>query len=314
MKIDELPEEIPLGRSTDLRGQKFGMLTPLYRVKNKISVGGCPKTTWACKCDCGNYHVATANNLKKGEVVDCGRHSYDITGQKFGHLTAIRPTDDNDNKRSIIWYCECDCGGHAYASASMLKSGARIKCDDHEINTMIGKQFGELTVLRYDKTVNKKRYYYCRCSCGRYCSVHGTSLKNGSTQSCGHLNSIGERNIMDILDANNVQYIPQKKFDSCRFPDTNYHARFDFYIISDNPFVLEFDGIQHEKPSASKIYNEEHYKKQRKRDIFKNNWCFQNGITIKRIPYKYRDKITMDLIFSDKFIITPQTHPEMFSM
>lgn len=31
MEIDE----IPLGKAKDLRGEKFGKLTPLYRVKNK---------------------------------------------------------------------------------------------------------------------------------------------------------------------------------------------------------------------------------------------------------------------------------------
>lgn len=34
MKFEELPQEIPLGRSKDLRGQKFQKLTPLYRCES----------------------------------------------------------------------------------------------------------------------------------------------------------------------------------------------------------------------------------------------------------------------------------------
>ena len=34
MKFEELPPEIPLGRSKDLRGQKFQKLTPLYRCES----------------------------------------------------------------------------------------------------------------------------------------------------------------------------------------------------------------------------------------------------------------------------------------
>lgn len=35
MKYEELPEQVPLGRSIDLTGQKFNKLTALYRCKNK---------------------------------------------------------------------------------------------------------------------------------------------------------------------------------------------------------------------------------------------------------------------------------------
>lgn len=34
----------------------------------------------------------------------------DITGQRFGMLVALKPTDKRDNRRAIVWECVCDCG------------------------------------------------------------------------------------------------------------------------------------------------------------------------------------------------------------
>ena len=34
----------------------------------------------------------------------------DITGKRFGMLTAVKPTEKRDSKRVVIWECVCDCG------------------------------------------------------------------------------------------------------------------------------------------------------------------------------------------------------------
>jgi len=56
---------------------------------------------------------------------------------------------------------------------------------------MIGKVFGRLTVLRFDrvKRVGTRRdsYYVCRCECGKTCSVACVLLRSGGTRSCGCL-------------------------------------------------------------------------------------------------------------------------------
>lgn len=33
----------------------------------------------------------------------------DLTGQHFGHLTAVQPTNKRFN-RNVVWLCQCDCG------------------------------------------------------------------------------------------------------------------------------------------------------------------------------------------------------------
>lgn len=49
-----------------------------------------------------------------------------------------------------------------------------------------GKKYGKLTVVRlsYRDDVGRLRWC-CRCSCGKQCVVAGTSLRLGTTKSCG---------------------------------------------------------------------------------------------------------------------------------
>lgn len=39
-----------------------------------------------------------------------GGHFKNISGERFGTLTAVRPTDKKDNNGNIIWLWRCDCG------------------------------------------------------------------------------------------------------------------------------------------------------------------------------------------------------------
>ncbi len=51
----------------------------------------------------------------------------DLTGQKFGRLTAIKPVrKPNDGK--LYWECLCDCGNTKVILGSNLKSGATKSC------------------------------------------------------------------------------------------------------------------------------------------------------------------------------------------
>lgn len=34
----------------------------------------------------------------------------DIQNQRFGKLTALRPTESRDAKGTVVWHCRCDCG------------------------------------------------------------------------------------------------------------------------------------------------------------------------------------------------------------
>lgn len=52
----------------DLTGEKFGRLT----VVSHIGVRGRRRHFWRCECECGAFHEAASDNLKKGRVTSCG--------------------------------------------------------------------------------------------------------------------------------------------------------------------------------------------------------------------------------------------------
>lgn len=57
----------------------------------------------------------------------------DITGQRFGRLTAIRRTGKDKFSHSI-WLCECDCGNFTQVVIGSLTTGKTRSCGcfDHE--------------------------------------------------------------------------------------------------------------------------------------------------------------------------------------
>lgn len=57
------------GRYIDLTGQRFGRLTVLRRVENKVVSSRNQKSQWLCKCDCGNEIIAQGSKLRTGKKI-----------------------------------------------------------------------------------------------------------------------------------------------------------------------------------------------------------------------------------------------------
>ena len=60
------------------------------------------------------------------EVGTTKKNYKDLTGQKFGRLTAIGVQDTNTRK--TYWVCKCDCGNVKVARSDSLQSGAIQSC------------------------------------------------------------------------------------------------------------------------------------------------------------------------------------------
>lgn len=58
--------------------------------------------------------------MRKGEFID-------ITGQKFGHLTAIC-FDSVRGRREYFWKCRCDCGKEVHARGTHLRGAKTFSC------------------------------------------------------------------------------------------------------------------------------------------------------------------------------------------
>lgn len=242
----------------DITGQKFGRWTVIKRVPNLKS----RDAKFLCKCDCGTEREVLGKNLRNGRSKSCGcyknevdtkrmiqmnkERALDLTGEKYGLLTPLEPTDKRLSS-SIVWKCQCDCGNITYVSVDNLRGQNPVR-------------------------------------------------------SCGCIgSSVGEKIIENILKENNISYIKEYSFDDLRFERTNRKARFDFYLPKYNRLV-EFDGEFHfiDKGNWSK---NDSLESRQERDRIKNEYALSHNIPLVRIPYTERDRITLDMILGDQFLI-----------
>lgn len=267
----------------DLVGQYFGKLLVKQDSGKRASNGG---IIWTCECECGNIVDIPGGNLtrKKYGQITCGRciKAEDLTGQKFGKLTAIENTGKKTNDK-YVWKCLCDCGNYTEVHSANLKNGSVRSCGCLHLQKvdLTGQKFGKLVALSYNQ---EKAKWLCQCDCGNITFVSSSNLNSGGTQSCGCVHfSLGEDKIQQVLDNLGISYERQKSFDSCRFEDTNYLARFDFYLPKED-VLIEYDGEQHFHP-VEFFGGKESFETIQKRDKIKTNWCIQNGKRLLRIPY-----------------------------
>ena len=118
-----------------------------------------------------------------------------LTGQKFGRLTAITAVGRNKSG-AVLWLCECECSNKLITLAYSLKKLESKSCGCYNVERakalgridMIGKKFGRLTVLREVEHNGHKLYFECLCDCGNTVIVRGSHLRSGAIQSCKCLN------------------------------------------------------------------------------------------------------------------------------
>lgn len=112
----------------DLSGQNFGLLTAI----EMLYISNYGNAIWKCKCTCGNFVNAVANNLKTGRTTSCGCNHYnsnalDLKDIKFGKLTPIYYIRGN-GKTKRKWFCRCDCGNTTLVTPSDLVNGNTLSC------------------------------------------------------------------------------------------------------------------------------------------------------------------------------------------
>lgn len=113
-----------MGTLKNLIGQKFGMLTVLYDTGKRYR----GNVVWYCQCDCGGFKEVVGTELARGNVTSCGcKTNIDLTGQKFGRLTAIK-RDHKSKNNKWFWLCECSCGKNVVVPEGGLKFGSIKSC------------------------------------------------------------------------------------------------------------------------------------------------------------------------------------------
>lgn len=224
-----------------------------------------------------------------------------LLGQRFGRLVVIAKDDKlTKEKKRTYWICQCDCGKIKTIKGASLTYGEVKSCGclqkelaskigKKNIKNLLGQRFNKLVVIKQVESQNNRAHWLCRCDCGQTKVVSSTNLIEKKVQSCGCINySLGEQNIEKCLKNNNIKYIKQYTFQDLP------KRYFDFAILDKNNNLIkliEFDGPQH----YDKKYNW-YSDEQVKRDQEKNEYCKKNNIELIRIPYSYRDNISLELL------------------
>lgn len=127
--VSTLNQHRKYGKAPDLTGKTFGELTVLERFPSR---GG--RACWKCRCSCGNTVVVTGRDLRGGYRTHCGckkilaSRRLNITGKRFGKLTAICQIDKKTSSGSLYWKCRCDCGRETEVPVSELNNGNTKSC------------------------------------------------------------------------------------------------------------------------------------------------------------------------------------------
>ncbi len=162
---------------TDLTGKRFGELTVLNRIEGKNKSG----IWWKCVCDCGEEYEVLGTLLVNGRRTRCSgkkhekNYAYsDITGQKFGMLTAISATGNRGKGGSVMWKCVCECGNEIEASynglmyTNLKSCGCQKKEHDRKLSSFLTHVAGtSVDIMKSkkipsDNTTGYKGVYFIR--------------------------------------------------------------------------------------------------------------------------------------------------------
>lgn len=284
-------------------GMKFGKWTVIkfdhcneHRVKYFL-----------CKCECGTERPVRATALTNGTSTSCSKKcSLGLSkGQKFGEWTVLK----EDQSQPGYYICQCSCGNIKSVFRGSLKQGTSKSCgclsiqhskEKNKSNALayIGETHGLLTIL--DIELRDKSYYYkCQCECGNITIVKGANLFNGTTTSCGCINSKANERMAKILTNKNIPYKREYRFEDCR---DKYSLPFDFALFNNSNELIgliENNGSQHYSARGTQWNTPERLIYTQKHDYIKQKFAEDNKIPLLIIPYQYFGELEKFLTTSD---------------
>lgn len=115
----------------------------------------------------------------------------DLTGQRFGHLVAIRFV--GMIAKRAVWEVQCDCPAATIfqTRGDGLRNGDTTSCGCGRRGTMdlTGQRYGRLVVTRFVGMIKKQAVWEVRCDCPlkTMFQTRANSLRSKNTTSCGCL-------------------------------------------------------------------------------------------------------------------------------
>jgi hypothetical protein len=121
----------------------------------------------------------------------------DITGQKFGMLTAVSFVY-TDRWQQSVWLFRCDCGNTKEIKAGKVRAGKTKSCGCLKHQNITGQKFAMLTAISCDdersSRIKTHTFWWFRCDCGKIRSIAKSCVMLGRTKSCGCLHRITNQN------------------------------------------------------------------------------------------------------------------------
>lgn len=112
----------------------------------------------------------------------------DLTGQRFGRLRALAPTDER-RRTSVVWRCQCDCGRECQVPSSQLIRGQVQSCgclqDETRRRDITGQRRGRLTAMHpTDARRAGATVWAWRCDCGAMVYKPPGMVREGMSTMC----------------------------------------------------------------------------------------------------------------------------------
>ncbi len=155
----------------------------------------------------------------------------DITGRRYGKLTALYCTGRQDSNSGYIWHLRCDCGGEVDAPIHQLTAGYRKSCgclSKPPRKDWIGKRFGRLMVTEYVAKRGGHHMWKCRCDCGNDIVATQSNLQTGHTVSCGCRQAEVHRDNLKLIDGTSVTMLEKR---SNRLLSSNSSGHTGVYLV-----------------------------------------------------------------------------------
>ena len=202
-----------------ISGYRFGNLSFIKRIEDKVSASGKHYIQYLCKCDCGAFVEVLKDNLLKGATTRCkqckterlkecsferGNDSDVPIGTRFGNLVYLEKVYHKDKQGVNVQYykCKCDCGNVVDINKHSLLNGLSTSCGCKSSRTKlrdvrisignktdpeIGQRFGKLVVQNIIlPDIGGERKVECLCDCGNTITITKSALLGGKYNTCGH--------------------------------------------------------------------------------------------------------------------------------
>ena len=279
--IEELKKDEKRGRwwvkARCHQGHIFNMLWDNYKRVD------CP--------ECKRYNVS--KQMRKYSIKDIGDRCSELEMEWVNKSEYEKSVIDKTKIKHIHVICK-KCGNEVFRETSLLfserKCGGCVnsiaKTNEKASEELFNVWKNEYSMIDTYKN-NRDPMNIKHNICGNIFKSNFDNLIRGKCGCpyCIDNKSIGEKAIKNILNFNNVKFIPQYRFYDCR---DILPLPFDFAIFDDDienlNCLIEYQGLQHFEP-VNIFGGEEKFKEQQKHDNIKRQYCKINNIKLIEIPY-----------------------------